>query len=98
MKLEFWVTICLSHDDGGDVSVEVDVSDEEYELLKQCCIEYEDINTFNGLEDLYDRVVSEAKDLSEDCVPEGEDAIDFDDVSFSVAIPDSIYDEAQEDD
>ena len=37
MKLEFWVTICLGHGDGGDVAVEVDVSDKEYELLKQCC-------------------------------------------------------------
>jgi hypothetical protein len=44
MKLEFWVTICLGHGDGGDVAVKVDVSKKEYALLKKCCEEYEDID------------------------------------------------------
>ena len=34
MELEFWVTICLGHGDGGDVAVTLDVTDAEYELLR----------------------------------------------------------------
>jgi hypothetical protein len=37
VELEFWVTICLGNGDGGDVAVTLDVTDDEYELLKQCC-------------------------------------------------------------
>ena len=64
MKLEFWVTICLGHGDGGDVAVMLDVTDAEYELLKQCCRDDEEIEGYEGLEDLYERVVAAAKDES----------------------------------
>lgn len=30
MELEFWVTVCLGHGDGGDVTVSA-----EYDLLKR---------------------------------------------------------------
>ncbi len=98
MELEFWVTICLGHGDGGDVTVTIDVTDEEYELLKQCCREYEDIGSFEGLENLYERIVAAAKDESEYCEPDDEDDIDYDDASYTVAIPEVIYNEVQEED
>ena len=96
MELEFWVTICLGHGDGGDVAVTVDVARKEYELLKQCCREDEDIDGFEGLEDLYERIVAAARDESEYCEPDDCEEIDYDEASYTVAIPDIIYNEVQE--
>ena len=98
MELEFLVTICLGQGDGGDVTVTIDVTDEEYELLKQCCREYEDIGSFEGLENLYERIVAAAKDESEYCEPDDEDDIDYDDAYYTVAMPQVIYNEVQEED
>lgn len=96
MELDFWVTICLGHGDGGDVAVTVDVSRKEYELLKQCCRDDEEIEDYEGLEDLYERIVTAAKDESECCEPDDCEDIDYDDASYIVAIPDKIYNEVQE--
>ena len=96
MELEFWVTICLGHGDGGDVAVTLDVTDAEYELLKQCCRDDEEIEGYEGLEDLYDRVVVAARDERESCKPDDCEAIDYDDASYTVAIRDVIYNEVQE--
>ena len=93
MKLEFWVTICLGHGDGGDVAVTVDVSKKEYALLKKCCEEYEDIDGYEGLEDLCERVIEAARDESECCEPDDCEDIDYDDASYTIAMPDSIYNE-----
>ena len=98
MELEFWVTICLGHGDGGDVAVTADVSRKEYELLKQCCRDDEEIEVYEGLENLYERVISAAKDESEYCEPDDCEDIDYDDVSYTIAIPDEIYTEVQEED
>ncbi len=96
MELEFWVTICLGNGDGGDVAVTLDVTDAEYELLKQCCREDEDIDGFKGLEDLYERIAEAARDESERCEPDDCEEIDYDEASYTVAIPDIIYNEVQE--
>ena len=96
MELEFWVTICLGHGDGGDVTVTIDVTDEEYELLKQCCRDDEEIEGYEGLEDLYERVVAAAKDKSECCEPDDCEDIDYDEAYYTVAMPQVIYDEVQE--
>lgn len=96
MELEFWVTIYFGHGDGGDVVVTIDVSNEEYELLKQCCRDDEEVEGYKGLEALYDRVVVAAKDESESCKPDDCEDIDYDDVSYIVAIPDIIHNEVQE--
>ena len=93
MKLEFWVTICLGHGDSGDVTVEVDVSDEEYELLKQCGRENEEIEYFDGLEDLYERVVEEVKEESKSCEPDSCEDIDYDDADYTVAVPQAVFEE-----
>lgn len=90
MELEFWVTIYFGH---GDVVVTIDVSNEDYELLKQCCRDNEEVEGYKGLGDLYDRVVVAAKDESESCKPDDCEDIDYDDASYSVAIPDVIYNE-----
>ena len=96
MELEFWVTICLGHGDGGDVAVTADVSRKEYELLKQCCRDDEEIEGYEGLENLYERVISAAKDESECCEPDDCEDIDYADASHTVAIPGKIYNEVQE--
>ena len=95
-ELEFWVTICLGNGDGGDVAVTLDVTDAEYELLKQCCREDEDIDGFEGLEDLYERIVATARDESECCEPDDCEDMSYDDASYIVAIPDKIDNEVQE--
>lgn len=88
--LEFTVTICLGHGDGGDICVDVEVTNKEYKLLKECCREGEEIESFEGLEDLYKRVIAEARDESESCDPEDCD-IDYDDADYGVEIPYEIY-------
>ena len=77
MELEFWVTIYFGHGDGGDVVVTIDVSNEEYELLKQCCRDDEEVEGYKGLGDLYDHVVVAAKDESESCKPDDCEDIDY---------------------
>lgn len=74
----------------------VDVSRKEYELLKQCCRDDEEIEGYEGLEDLYKCVVAAAKDESECCEPDDCEDIDYDNVSYIVGIPDKIYNEVQE--
>ena len=76
--------------------IEVDVSDKEYELLKQCCRDDEEIDGYEGLEDLYERIVEYAKDESECCEPDDCEDIDYDDAYYTVAMPQVIYDEVQE--
>jgi hypothetical protein len=98
MELEFWVTICLGHGDGGDVTVTIEVTDEEYELLKQCCREDEEIDGFEGLEALYERVVDYAKGESECCEPDDCEDIDYDDAYYRVAMPDEIYEQVNAED
>ncbi len=94
-KLEFTVTICLGRCGSGDICVEVEVTNKEYKLLKKCCAEGEDIDSFSGLEDLYNRIVAEARAESEffdtdDC------DIDYDNASYGVEMPDKIYDAIEE--
>ena len=88
--LEFTVTICLGGGDGGDVCVDVEVTNKEYKLLKECCREGEEIESFDGLEELYKRVVAEARGESEFCDPDDSD-IDYDDASYIVEMPYEIY-------
>ena len=78
------------------MAVEVDVSDEEYELLKQCCRDDEEIDGYEGLEDLYERIADYAKDESECCEPDDCEDIEYDDAYYRVAMPQVIYDEVQE--
>ena len=94
-KLEFTVSICLGHGDGGDILVELDVTNKEYKLLKECCRENEEIESFEGLEELYKRIVAEARGESEFCDPDDCD-IDYDDADYVVEFPDEIYDAVAE--
>ncbi len=94
-KLEFTVAICLGHGDGGDICVDIEVTNKEYKLLKECCREGEEIESFEGLEDLYERIVAEARSESEFFDPEDCD-IDYDNASYGVEMPDEIYDAVED--
>ena len=98
MKLDFWVTIDLGRHRSGDTFVTIAVSDEEYELLKQCCRDNKEIEGYEGLEDLYERVVSEAKDESEFCESDDCEDIDYDEAYYTVAMPQAICDEVKKED
>ena len=87
--LEFTVTICLGREAYGDICVEVEVPKKEYRLLKECYREGEEIESFEGLEDLYERIVAEARAESESSAPDNCD-IDYDDADYGVEIPDEI--------
>ena len=78
------------------MAVTLDVTDAEYELLKQCCRDDEEIEGYEGLEDLYERIVAAARDESECCEPDDCEEIDYNEASYTVAIPDIIYNEVQE--
>ena len=100
--LDFFVTLCLGGGDGGDVCVNVEVTEEEYELLKCCCRENEDINNYKGLRDLCQRIEEAARDENESCMMDFdmEEEIDYSSVSYMISIPEEIslsVDEENED-
>ena len=79
----------------GDITVTVNVSKMEYSLLKCCCRDDESINSFDGLEKLYQRIIEAVKDES-DFFIEDNDNVDFDDACYSVAMLEEIYDAIQD--
>lgn len=87
MELDFTVTVCLGRNRSGDIDVSVDVSEEEFEALKNCYNDGEDIEGYEGLEDLYGRIISAAKDEIE--FFNGED-FDYDNVTFCIELPDEV--------
>lgn len=102
IHLSFDVTVCLGGGDGGDVSVSVAVTEDEYELLKQCCREYGDIDSYRGLEKLRSRIRRAAEDENEFCMDnysDSDEEIDYSSVSYLISMPSSIQDEvdAEED-
>ncbi len=84
--LDFPVTLCLESGDEEDVTATVDVSEEEYQLLKECCRDGEEPDAFDGLEDLCRRVEEAAREES-----------DGDVKSCIIGMPDEIYGAADED-
>lgn len=99
ISLDFDVTVCLGGGDGGDVSVTVDVTKEEYELLKQCCREYEDIDSYDGLEELCKRIIKEAEAENDYCMEnysDSDEEIDYGSVSFMISMPSEIQNEIDE--
>lgn len=96
MELSFTVTLCYGSGDGGDIAVDVEVTDEEYRLLVQCYREDVEIEECEELESLYQRICAEAKgwdaELSGNSDNEDdEDYVDYDDVSCIVDFPDAFY-------
>ena len=87
MELDFIVTICLGDGRNGDIEVSTDVSKKEFALLVDCYNDGEDIESCEGLEDLYGRIVSAAKDEIE--FFNGED-FDYDDITFAIELPDEV--------
>ena len=98
MELEFPVMICLGGGDGGEVSVCVEVTDEEYELLIQCCREDAEIDGYDGLESLYDRIAEAARDEDECCSSDDEEEDTYyDDAYYMISFPDEICIAAESD-
>lgn len=99
MKLDFLVTICLGHGDGGDVEVTVDVTKKEFNLLVQCYQDMDEIDSYDGLESLYKRIVKEAVGEDEACSMDTEDYDpDYDDASYIVSFPDEVIEIADSED
>ncbi len=97
-EMEFHVTVCLGGGDGGDVCVSVSVSDEEYELLKKCCLEDCEPCDCEGLEDLCSRVEEAAIDEAESIGAEFAQDVDCDSASCFFGVPDEISEECEEED
>lgn len=95
MELDFWATIDLGPHRNADITVTVNISKKEYSLLKRCCRDDESIDSFDGLEKLYQRIIEAVKDES-DFFIEDDDDVAFDEACYSVAIPDEIYDAIQD--
>ncbi len=97
-SLDFIVTLCLGGGDGGDVEVTVNVTDEEYELLRQCCREGIEIEDCEGLEDLCDRIKEAAADENESCMEflDSDEEIDYDSISYIIGMPSEISDSAED--
>lgn len=97
--LEFNVTICMGGGDGGETCVEVEVTDEEYEILKECCREDGDISDYEELDDLYQRIIGDSEDESKaedpNYIDGDEDDEDYYDpyecASYIVYLPNEVY-------
>ena len=96
MEVEFYVTISLDGMGSGDVCSTIEVSDEEYEAIRECCLEDDELQEFPGLEDLCDRIIEDVKENSDVWVSEDGEDLDPEDAEFYIQLPDEIYDEVQE--
>lgn len=85
MKLDFPVTICLGGGDGGDVSVIIDVNEEEFDLLVKNCSEGIDLADSDELADLYYQILDMATDEDE-----------VDEAAFLVGYPEKVIDKVEE--
>lgn len=94
MELEFWVTVCMGRGDGGDITVEVEVTDEEYEMLVQCSREEDEIEEYTGLEALCDRIRDEAAEQVECSNIEFGIEEDYSDAKYVIQMPDCIWEVA----
>lgn len=65
MKLDFRVTIDWGRHLNGDTVVTVPVTTQEYALLQQCCREDKSIDSFGGLEDLWERIYEAIRKAAE---------------------------------
>lgn len=94
--IEFPVTVCMGHGDGGDVLVEVPVPKEEFVKLLDCCREDSEISDCEGLKDLVSRIESAAADEAETAAEELDDELDCSEVSCIISFPEDILDIAEE--
>lgn len=99
-SFDFEVTLCLGGGDGGDVLVNVDVTEEEYELLKKCYRDDIGVCDCDGLEDLCQRVEEAAKDENEFCMADldVDEEIDYNSISYMISIPAEVAEEVDEED
>ena len=81
--LEFLVTICLGRGDGGDVTVHVPVTEEEYNYLKE--------NEEDLPDDLYNRIVKEAIAEDQKCMAGSDEVINYEAASYMVELLDDIF-------
>ena len=92
MKLDFPVTVCLGRGDGGDVSVRMNVTKEEFDLLVEACENGDEISEYDSLSDLYERIISAASD---ECDWDyGGDESDLDEATYLVSYPEKVMDAA----
>lgn len=92
-ELEFPVRVCLGHGDGGEIAVKLPVGEKEYSLLKDCCREGEEIESFPGLEALYQRIMEAAAEECEDC--DGDEDIDYELAEFIVDMPQTVWEDVE---
>lgn len=88
-NITFWVGVCLCRGDGGDVMVDIKVTDEEYETILECCRNEEDIDECKKLSALRSRIVAAAETEAASCDEDSD--IDYHtDVWYVVQMPDEI--------
>lgn len=96
MNMKFIVTQCLGGGDGGDVEVEVEVTEEDIEAMKDLVREQDGDGDYfpDYCEALYEKIKSEAA-FSEDGEEYDEEA---DDTYYRVTVPQEIFDAVEEED
>lgn len=92
-EISFWVGVCLGRGDSGDVMVDIDVSEDEYNALLDCCRNEGEIDECKKLSFLRSRIVAAAE--TEAASYDEESAIDYHtDVWYVVQMPDEIREAA----
>lgn len=93
---EYWfpVTACLGRGDGGEISVSVPVTDDEYEALKDCYREDEEIEQNESLAGLIRRIERAAFIKCENINDSyGDTEEDYSSASFMIGFPDEVVEE-----
>ena len=88
--IEFPVTVCMGHGDGGDVLVEVPVTSDEFIDLLNCYREDTEISDCENLENLVSRIESAAADEAETAAEELDDELDCSEASYIISFPEDI--------
>lgn len=92
-EISFWVGVCLGRGDGGNVMVDIEITDDEYEALVQCSRDDEDIDGCEAIFDLRARIVAAAETAAAS-YDEYSDIDYHTDVWYVVQMPDEIWEAA----
>ena len=94
-NIEFIVYISISKWEGGDVCVNMDVTEEEVKLLKKCYKEDIPIEDFEELSDFYNRLCEEAEAENEMILEEIDSDEEVEYCGFNVECPEELVEEVE---
>lgn len=91
--LEFMVSIFLGYKDTKNICITVNITDDEYVLLKKCYFSDEDVQAYPGLENLCERIKFAVQNEFCPTDMDSGERSGCDDILYRIEIPDEIAEE-----